>query len=388
MRWQWWLSTIVIGVIASAMIAKVLLARQGILTTNDGRMLSGDIQNAPDGDSVSITLHGATLTVPRSTVASINYPADAQADFRQRMGALDANDITGRIELARYELAARQYDLATQAATDAQKLDPHNPDIAILLDTISSQQALDAKAVQSLPTTAPSSAASSGSSQYLTIDDVDTIRRCELRPADNVRVQFFNNVRRRFVATQGNAAAFYAEPVAQQALDILQSGDPKLMKDVRIASDPTPLLEFRTQVQPRILAGCAAAGCHNSSGAGDFALFTDAREVLPAYTNLYILEKTGRKVEGGDTFGGGAVFRPMIDRLRPESSLLLQFGLPRSVASTPHPEVSGYNPMFSGVSDPKYLMILQWITSLTPIAPDYGIKFQIPTGKAAATQGS
>jgi len=388
MRWQWWLSTIVIGVIASAMIAKVLLARQGILTTNDGRMLSGDIQNAPDGDSVSITLHGATLTVPRSTVASINYPADAQADFRQRMGALDANDITGRIELARYELTAKQYDLATQAATDAQRLDPHNPDIAILLDTISSQQALDAKAVQSLPTTAPSSAASSGSSQYLTIDDVDTIRRCELRPADNVRVQFFNNVRRRFVATQGNAAAFYAEPVAQQALDILQSGDPKLMKDVRIASDPTPLLEFRTQVQPRILAGCAAAGCHNSSGAGDFALFTDAREVLPAYTNLYILEKTGRKVEGGDTFGGGAVFRPMIDRLRPESSLLLQFGLPRSVASTPHPEVSGYNPMFSGVSDPKYLMILQWITSLTPIAPDYGIKFQIPTGKAAATQGS
>ena len=85
MRRQWWLSTIVIGVIASAMIAKVLLARQGILTTNDGRMLSGDIQNSPDGDSVSVTLHGATLTVPRSTVASINYPTDAQADFRQRM---------------------------------------------------------------------------------------------------------------------------------------------------------------------------------------------------------------------------------------------------------------------------------------------------------------
>ena len=388
---RWWLGAFVIGLLASG-----LLARQGILTTKDGRVLSGDIQDGPDGKSVNITLHGATFTISRDNVAAINYPADAQNDYQKRLSALDPEDIKGRIDLSRFELAAREYDLAVDAAKDAERLDPHDPDAVILLDTIQSQRNLDAKIAtagtssssSSSAAAAPESAATSLPAEYLTMDDVYAIRRDELLPDDDVRVQFFNDVRKRYLGTQGDAAEFYAESDVRQAMDILQSGDPHLAKDVHPATDPRALLMFRSRVQPRILAGCAAAGCHGSDGSGGFMLYFDAKETLPAYTNFYILQKTGRTLEGGDAFGGGPVLRPMIDRLHPESSLILQFGLPRSMATTPHPDVHDFKPLFVGLTDPRYIEISHWMGSLTPIAPDYGIQFDLPTGKKPATQGS
>jgi hypothetical protein len=384
---QWWLGAVVIALLASG-----LLARQGVLTTKDDRVLSGDIQDGPDGHSVNITLHGATLSIPRDDVAAINYPDDAQNDYHQRLSALGPDDITGRIDLSRFELSARQYDLAADAAKDAERLDPHNPDAVILLDTIQSQRDLDSKiALASSPsssTPAAESAAPNPPADYLTMDDVYAIRRDELHSDDVVRVQFYNNVRKRYLGSQGNAADFYAESDAQQAIDILQTGDPNLAKDVRPATDPRVLLEFRNRIQPRILVGCAAAGCHGGGGSGGFSLYFDAKETLPAYTNFYILQETGRTLEGGDTFGNGPVYRPMIDRVRPESSLILQFGLPRSVAATPHPDVHGFKPMFRGPSDASFLEVSRWISSMTPIVADYGIKFDLPPGKAPTTRGS
>jgi hypothetical protein len=384
---RWWLGAFVIALLASG-----LLARQGVLTTKDGRVLSGDIQDGPDGNSVNITLHGATLNITRDNVAAINYPADAQSDYRQRMSALGPDDITGRIDLSRFELSARQYDLAADAAKDAERLDPHNPDAVILLDTIQSERELNSKIAlessASSSTPAAEQAAANQPADYLTMDDVYAIRRDELRSDDVVRVQFLNDVRKRYLGSQGNAADFYAESDAQQAIDILQIGDPNLAKDVHLATDPRVLLEFRNRIQPRILAGCAAAGCHGGEGSGGFCLYFDAKETLPAYTNFFILQEIGRKLEGGDTFGNGPVYRPMIDRARPQSSLILQFGLPRSLAATPHPDVNGFKPIFRGPSDATFLEVSRWISSMTPIVPDYGIKFDIPTGNAPTTRGS
>jgi hypothetical protein len=384
---RWWLGAFVIGLLASG-----LLARQGVLTTKDGRVLSGDIEDGPDGNSVDITFHGATLNISKDNVAAINYPADAQNDYHQRLSALDPDDITGRIDLSRFELSARQYDLAADAAKDAERLDPHNPDAVMLLDTIQSQRDLDSKiALASSPTSstpADASVAPTAPPEYLTMDDVYAIRRDELRSDDQVRVQFYNNVRKRYLGSQGNAADFDAEPDAQQAIDILQTGDPNLARDIHPTTDPRVLLEYRNRVQPRILAGCAAAGCHGGGGSGGFFLYFNAEETLPAYTNFYILQETGRTLEGGEMFGTAPVYRPMIDRVHPESSLILQFGLPRSVAATPHPDVQGFKPIFRGSNDAVFLEVSRWIGSMTPIEPDYGIKFDIPTGKAPATRGS
>jgi hypothetical protein len=378
---KWWFGVVVIGFAAAAAVAKL-----GTVTTNDDRLLTGDVQEAPDGKSVTVTIRGSTITVPRSNVIAIHYPADADSDFRQRLSILDPNDVKGRLDLSHMELNAKQYDLAAEAARDAEALDPHNPDAAVLLDTIQSQRALEAK--MALPSTEPSAESTTTPTPagYLTNNDIYAIRRAELRPDDNVRVEFYNNVRQRYLGLHGNMAAFFDESQTQQALDILQSGDPHLADDVRIVTDPRVLLEFRAQVQPRILAGCAATGCH-ASGAGGFFLYTEARQPMAAYTNFYILQKSGSKIAGADTFGKGPAYRPMVDRLRPESSLILQFGLPRLAATTPHPDVKDYTPMYRDTNDPAYRQVLNWIGDLSPMAPDYGIKFHIPH-KAPTTRGS
>jgi len=364
---RWWL-----GALAICLLASALPARQGTLSTTDGRVMQGDIQTSPDGKTVNVTIYGSTLTLDRSNVVSIDYPGDAAGDFQKRLGALDPNDVTGRLDLSRSELNARQYDLAAQAAKDAERLDPHNPDAAILLDTIQGERALDAKPAAVSGAGAAATTAPSG--KYLAMDDVYAIRRGELMPDDQVRVSFLNNVRKRYLGSGGDAAAFNAGSETQQALDILQSGDANLAKDVHVVSEPHVMADFRVLVQRRILAGCAAAGCHSGAGAGGFVLYPDARETLPSYTNFYILEQAGRKVIGGDTIGGGAVYRPMIDRVHAQSSLLLQFGLPRSMAGSPHPEVKGFRPMFVSPDDSNYVEIARWIESMNPIVPDYGIK--------------
>ena len=113
-------------------------------------------------------------------------------------------------------------------------------------------------------------------------------------------------------------------------------------------------------------------------------LFPDSRDPTVWYTDFYILQKAGFKVHSTDIFGSGPVYRHMIDRMRPEDSLLLNFGLPQSVATMPHPKAAGFEPMFHGLGDETYLDLGKWIASLKAIAPDYGIKYTIPTGVASA----
>jgi hypothetical protein len=382
---RWWLGPALVCCLAS-----MLLARQGTIKTTDGRFLQGDIdENSPDGQTVSITLHGVTAAIPRESIVSINYSQNMSEEFHRRLGDLRPDDIAGRLALSRWELQAGQYDLAREAALDAQKIDPHNPDAAILLDTITGKQALDARQAESsaAPTTEPA-ANPPEPSKYLTMDDVYAIRRAELLPDDDVRVEFANDVRARYVSTHGTLPVdFNSDSPTEQAQDILQSGDPSLTSDVKIISDPSVLVRFKAHVLPRVLAGCAAAGCHGGdSGAGGFLLYPSSNEPLVWYTDFYILQKTTRRLEGGDTFGQGPVIRPVLDRLHPDSSLLLQYGLPASIASLPHPNVSGWRPIFRDDQDPVYLTISQWIGSLKAIVPDYGIHFEIPAGTPAGTQ--
>ncbi len=284
---------------------------EGIVNTTDGRTLRGDIQQNPDG-TTNVSFRGGTLTLDAGNVASIVYADDARADFDDRLKKLDPNDITGRIELGRMELSAGQYELATSAAEEAQRLDPHNPDAAILLDTIQAEQTLNVRmAVEAAYPTPVATKPSEG--PCLTQADVYAIRRAELTPDDNVRLTFHNDVRSRYASLQSDAGGFDRETETQQAIDIIQSGDPNLAKDVHIESDPAVIREYRAEIQPKILEGCAAAGCHSGDAQGGFRLMTDASDTLPAYTNYFILQMSGEKLEGGSTFGHGPVFRPMID---------------------------------------------------------------------------
>jgi hypothetical protein len=386
-------------------LASMLLAKQGVVKTQDGRILEGDVDESAGADAdVKVIIHGVAITLPRSDIASIDYPKDATAEFNEKLAKLDRNDVNGRLALARWALGRQQFALARQAADAAQRLAPNDLDIQTLQDTIQAQERMAARqgagaaaATPVTPTTAaaPLTTAPAPPAKFLSMDDVYAMRRAELRPDEDVRIQFLRDVQKRYlIASKANAAAFNAAGPGVQALAI-QAYDPQMAQDVRITSDPQALAEYRTRIEPRILAGCASSGCHNSENvgrAGGFYLYSNVRSPPASYTNFFILQNYSRKVDTTDAFGKGEAERMMIDRLHAQSSLLVQYALPRVMASTPHPDVPNWKPMYWRTDDPACVEILNWIgTTLRPIRPDYEIKFTVPwtspptTEPAAAT---
>jgi len=393
---RWWC----LGVICVLALTSMLAARQGVVKTKEGQTFAGDITDDPDSDSVSIVIHGVITTVVRSSIASISYSGNFEQEFQQRLGKLAAGDLQGHIDLARWALDNKQYELARQAITMAQTIDSKNGEANSLADTIRSEQALAVKRANPAPPAAaepaapPAAAAPASpeatavaapgptSRRFLSDDDINLIRQAELQPADAaIQVRFLNHVTERYLASGGkDAAVFRSMPPGQQAMEMLATGDAGIAKDVRIVSDPVSLVTYRTRIQPLILAGCASSGCHGGADGGDFYLYPDAGQVPAAYTNFYILNKYAHKVSGG----GGQVMRSMIDRTQPDSSLLIQFGLPTNMAQTPHPKAKGWKPLYPTEQDPTRALLVNWTgQQLKPFVSDYGIKFELPTGKSS-----
>jgi hypothetical protein len=404
-----------LGAVLVLGLASMLLARQGIVRTQDGRTLEGDVNESagPQGN-VTVTIHGAVVSLPRSDVASIEYPRDITQEFNERLAALDATDARGRAQLARWALARGQYALARKAANAAQRLAPNDPDLQTLQDTIEAQERMAARQTNpapvprpaptpppptpppatapgttvATPTTAPSAVANPMPTRFLTMDQVYAIRRAELRPDESVPIQFMQDVRQRYLAqSKANAAAFNAASPTVQALAI-EAYDPQLANDVRITSDPRSLSEFRSKIEPRVLAGCASSGCHSGPEGGDFFLYSNVRSAQASYSNFFILTTYEKTVPTVDAFGKGMAQRMMVDRLHAQTSLLVQYSLPRMIASTPHPDAPNWKPMYWRTDDPSCVEMVSWIgATLRPIRPDYGFKFQLPT-MSATTQPS
>jgi hypothetical protein len=221
---------------------------------------------------------------------------------------------------------------------------------------------------------------------YLTADEINVIRQDELQSSDtNVRITFLNQVRERYLfGGNKDATAFNAMSDVDKALTILRSGDPQLTKDVKRVTDPVALLDYRTKIQPRLLAGCASSGCHGGPNGGNFYLYPNATQTDVWYTNYYILQTYTKSVSDSGGFGSGPVQRGMVERTHPETSLMVQFGLPPTVATNPHPKVADWKPMFLTDQDPMYKATITWMgRTLKPFAPDYGIKFTLPTGPSS-----
>ena len=87
-----------------------------------------------------------------------------------------------------------------------------------------------------------------------------------------------------------------------------------------------------------LMNNCSTSRCHGGSNSGRLRLLqTGAATDRVRYTNLLILDRFRTK-EGV----------PLLDWEQPEQSLLVQYGLPRSETTTPHPAVKGWKPLFTG----------------------------------------
>jgi hypothetical protein len=237
-----------------------------------------------------------------------------------------------------------------------------------------------------MATTTPAGAANER--RLLSVEDVNLIRQQELKPNDaGVRLTFQGDVKRRYAAAHNMSfAEFNRLPPVQQALAIIENGTVDMRRQVRVASDPSSLAEYKRAVQPVVLSGCATSACHGGPGGAGLVLFSPADTDPLAYTNFYILQKYTKQMPPPLPALGPVTAR-LIDRGHGEDSLLVNFGLPASLAVYDHPLVGGKplpTAVFRNKEEARYQQVVRWMNeTLRTIEPNYGIDYEIP-GTAAA----
>jgi hypothetical protein len=389
--------------------------KPGVVKTRTGLTHEGEVEQLPNGNVIVTSRAGVVVTIPRDNVASVEYVSKSFLEqFKERRAKLDPSDLKGRLDLARFALEHKEYQLALMMADEAMEIAPSNQDAQTLRETIRQQARLDrahppggdkpppATAPATNPAaTAPASAPSTAPAvlnpferRFLTPDDIQQIRRAELKPGDSARVAIPNDVRRAYAAQAGvSFAQFSAQPAVEQALEILSKGDDQMRKQVKISSDPEAIVRYK-QVQTIVLSGCATTSCHGGAAGGGLVLFP-AENDAASYTNFYILSKYARSVNGGGGGGGGsgngggffggAAEKKLIDRGRGEQSLLIQYGLPETKATHKHPKVANFRPAFRDPNEPNARRIIAWMNDvLKPIEPTYEINYPLPRQKPAA----
>jgi hypothetical protein len=377
--------------------AAASFAAPGTVTTRDGQVFEGEITEK--GDLVTVMTKGnIPVRINKANVTSIERAGSVKEQFEKRLAKLAKNDAAGRVALADWALGKQEYDLAMDALDGAIAIDPNNEAALSMRRTVQTRRSLqrsqDATTRKSATaTTAPAgepraaagrqrgdagptsteSAAGGGPTRLVTPREINRIRQMELRAGDKVRVNLQNQVKQRYVANSSTPLQeFNRKTPIQQAMEILKEGPDKLHPDVVVATDPATLAQFKSNVQRYVLPGCASAQCH---GVGNkdvkFTLRNPADKDPEAYTNFLLLQEYKMTVNGKE--------RSMIDRTRPEDSLVLLMGLPPRDSSVPHPDVQNFRPVFRGSNDRNYQSILDWMEhSLGALPPDYGIDLHKP----------
>lgn len=208
--------------------------------------------------------------------------------------------------------------------------------------------------------------------RILTDEEIQSIRRHELYRdhSERVSVKFNNDVLRRFFAEMEGTAdfdysrkEFFKLRHAKKAQLIMDYAPDTFGKDLEIRSDPARMGTFRRQVLPFVIDNCATAACHGTKGKAEWRIYNDKIQSTPlVYTNYLLLHN----LDVGN--------ERLINRDLPDRSLLLQFGLPPAAGEIQHPvEIQ---PAFGGKNDRRYRQVSDWLESLNPQAPDYGITLE------------
>jgi hypothetical protein len=399
----------VVVLLLCGLSAANVFAKPGVIKTTDGQTYSGEIDESNPETITVISAAKIPTAVPRNRIKTIEYSADFEKKFRDRLSKLDPKDVPNRMKLAREAYDNRQYVLARDAAEQARQIDPNNPEAADLVNSINSQIRLERSQQQQPPGGAPGgrgdttggggAGAISGGGEATTTqptadrllkpDQINAIRQGELRPDEpGVRIRFERDVKKRFMEYTGRTPQEINQMSTNDLVqEIIKKGTPEMRSDVIIQNDPRALLEFRQKVQPFVLNNCATAGCHGAVQPSKFSLITPADSEAAMYTNFYTLQRHIKRLPavGDNVFGRGEL--RLIDRQMPGQSLLLQYGLPPAIAELDHPEVPNYRAPYRGFNDARYQQTLRWISeTLVPVPPDYGFTVGPAPASQAVTQ--
>jgi len=376
-------------------------ARQAEVVKTNGQVLKGELVKKTADEIILQDSSGIKIKIPNTEVKSFKLLKTIEEEYAERTAALKPDDKEGRYKLA-YEMNEKKaYHLAEKELVGLAAKFPNDKRITLLLRLVRLKGAN--KAAPTNPATkktktkskapvAKTTAATAGNRELISQEGINSIRVYEYNfsasPRPAVRIprevldEFMTKFKgERYTDADGNERAIPKTRTEQnkffalrgskswQQLDAImyfgRSGAREYYSKIEVLGDPPALKAFKTTAY-RYVTNYFRSNFGDGAAVEGLYLF-QGNTVEQVYSNFYILSQF--KDESG---------RRMINRDQPEQSLLLQWGLPRSKATYPAPEIKGWKPTFTGTESKQFQTIAAWIRTLYVPAPNYDVTYELP----------
>jgi len=367
-------------------------AREAVIETESGQTFEGELISETD-QTVILLISGIETPVKRSNIKSITLKKSGQEIYEERRAELKDDDLDGRFALAYDMYEMGELDLAKQETRSLLQRFPDSEKVQRLDDVVADAIKLREDRVEQ-PAVDPAGPAPQAPAddrpkggrldpqilreQQLSEKEINLIRLWEL-PTD------LTDLKPRIIIPRETIEAVldeYADreevPKGRREQNAFRTADGweqlpvlfavrarELYPTVRVIEDPPVMKTYRSEIAPLYINGYFSETFGRGAVEGLSLFGGRGQRVRAAYTDFYILHKFQR----GNAY--------MIDRDKPEESLLVQWGLPRDQAIYKAPDVPGWRPFFTGRDDPKFDKVVEWIDSLYKTV-DYGIRYSPP----------
>ncbi|MBL9121925.1 MAG: hypothetical protein JNL80_18610 [Phycisphaerae bacterium] len=358
----------------------------GVVIMRDGLEYRGLIIK-DEVDHVEVEVEGIRQILPRTTVLRCFFTLTPRQTYERLRVEIKPDQYTDRFKLCRYLFDQKMYEEARE-------------ELVALLEAVDMFEAKDllrtveAQLELGRPVTTPDDEPLTEDSpddetplpnsiplptRILSPEDVNIIRVYEIDfrkpPKMTVPQEVIRELIEKYSASElipanaeGRAALYRAEPERLVRLMFdLRARD--MYPKVIVRSEPTSLSLFRRRIHNSwLINNCATSQCHGGVDAGRFFLHRrNAKSTQVRYTNLLLLERT--KIDGRP---------PLVDWEKPRESLVIQFGLPRSEARYPHPEVKGWKPVFGPTNRRLIDDFARWVETMYQPRPEYPVELAPP----------
>ena len=358
---------------------------------NDGRVIVAKL--VEDGyEHLSVEIEGITTRFPREAVDEVlPYPTDEEL-YRRFRETVEPDQFGARYTLALWLFRKRMYEDSERELESLLEVTNHYEAKRLLVE-VKAQLKLSAPRDPSTARTRPDGDRDrrreqdrAAKSSLLSAADVNLIRVYELDLTDPPRMQVSQELIKAMLeryaenelipAKASERNALYSKTPVEivRMLFALKARD--LYGDIKVLSEPKSLDLFRQRVHNAwMIANCATSRCHGGPDAGRFFLHNnDWKDPIVRTTNMLIVTRTTL-----DTL-------PVIDFEKPTDSLLFQYALPKTEARRPHPDVKGWEPVFTKSRGELKGDFVDWVRSMRVPRGEYpSIEFEPPGLKRPAT---
>jgi hypothetical protein len=352
------------------------------VTLKDGREIEGKVSRTPTGD-IRIQAKYGILTFKADDVESVVDVVSPKDAYMERKSKIDTADADALVGLAQWVMAehGKNRDLLKNAEADleqAMKINKDHRRTQLLLRVVRGQ----------LEATEPKEGAGGDSGtaragrisedELVTQRDIYNIRLQELREDDRVTIKYQNDVLNRFIKImrasersgwdkRSTEKRFRGLSRRKQVAYILDQVPDNwdILQDILIQNDPQFMVDFRNKVWPILRRTVASAKNNHGGNLMDgyrFKIAAAGGEKVD-YTNYVILVgyKKGRM--------------RMVDRQKPQDSLILKAGLQETIDPTTDPR--SVVPSYAVKNSAAYKRLMEWIKSLKgPMEPNYRLEWQ------------